>query len=115
MASGTQGRRLAAHLTSFCDVRRPIRRRTSPKPPFGQRRAEPQLRWPNLETTVIDAPAAGPTVRVGARRFPVVLPSPRDPRLHLAVVIVSLQVLGQTSFDFDLSIAQILVSVLTCV
>ena len=38
----------------------------------------------------------------------------RDPRLHLAAVIITLQVLGQTAFDFDLSIAQILVSVLTC-
>jgi len=31
----------------------------------------------------------------------------RDPRLHLAGVIVSLQVLGQVAFDFRLSIAQI--------
>jgi Na+-translocating ferredoxin:NAD+ oxidoreductase RnfD subunit len=43
-----------------------------------------------------------------------VLPSIRDPRLHLAVVIVSLQVLGQVAFDFRLSIAQILISVGTC-
>ena len=38
------------------------------------------------------------------------LPTLRDPRLHLAGVIVSLQVLGQVAFDFQLSIAQILVS-----
>jgi ASPIC and UnbV/FG-GAP-like repeat len=44
----------------------------------------------------------------------VLLPTFRDPRLHLAVVIVSLQVLGQVAFDFQLSIAQILVSLLTC-
>jgi hypothetical protein len=44
----------------------------------------------------------------------VLLPSLRDPRLHLAGVIVSLQVLGQVAFDFDLSIAQILISILTC-
>jgi hypothetical protein len=43
-----------------------------------------------------------------------VLPRAGDPRLHLAVVIVSLQVLGQVAFDFDLSIAQILISVGTC-
>jgi hypothetical protein len=44
----------------------------------------------------------------------VLLPSWRDPRLHLAAVIVSLQVLGQVAFEFRLSIAQILVSLLTC-
>jgi hypothetical protein len=53
-------------------------------------------------------------VRLGNRRIPVVLPSWRDPRLHLAAVIVSLQVLGQTSLHFSLSIAQILVAVVTC-
>ena len=47
-------------------------------------------------------------------RYPVLLPSVRDPRLHLAAVIVSLQVLGQVAFDFRLSLAQILVSLLTC-
>jgi Na+-translocating ferredoxin:NAD+ oxidoreductase RnfD subunit len=44
----------------------------------------------------------------------VLLPSWRDPRLHLAAVIVSLQVLGQVAFEFRLSIAQILVALLTC-
>ena len=42
--------------------------------------------------------------------YPVLLPTLRDPRLHLAAVIVSLQVLGQVAFQFRLSIAQILVS-----
>src|SRR6187455_36933 len=59
--------------------------------------------------------AAGrPTVRIRGTAYPVLLPSWRDPRLHLASVIVSLQVLGQTAFDFRLSIAQILVSLVTC-
>jgi Na+-transporting NADH:ubiquinone oxidoreductase subunit NqrB len=44
----------------------------------------------------------------------VLLPTLRDPRLHLAAVIVSLQVLGQVAFHFRLSIAQILVALLTC-
>ena len=44
----------------------------------------------------------------------MVVPNVRDPRLHLAAVIVSLQVLGQVAFDFRLSIAQILISVVTC-
>jgi Na+-translocating ferredoxin:NAD+ oxidoreductase RnfD subunit len=45
---------------------------------------------------------------------PFVLPHRNDPRLKLAVVIVSLQVLGQTVLGFKVSIAQILVSVLVC-
>src|SRR5437764_6275125 len=45
--------------------------------------------------------------------YPVVLPKLRDPRLHLALTITSLQVLGQVAFHFDLSIAQILVSLVT--
>jgi hypothetical protein len=44
----------------------------------------------------------------------VLLPTLRDPRLHLAGVIVSLQILGQVAFGFRLSIAQILVSLITC-
>ena len=59
--------------------------------------------------------AAGrPTVRIRGTAYPVLLPTLRDPRLHLAGVIVTLQVLGQTAFGFDLSIAQILVSLITC-
>jgi Na+-translocating ferredoxin:NAD+ oxidoreductase RnfD subunit len=57
--------------------------------------------------------AARPTVSIRGTAYPVLLPSWRDPRLHLAGVIISLQVLGQTAFDFDLSIAQILIAVLT--
>lgn len=60
-------------------------------------------------------PAPPPRVlRLGSRTIPVVGPSWRDPRLHLAAVIVSLQVLGQVALRFPLSIAQILVSILTC-
>ena len=62
-------------------------------------------------------PAALPRSRglaIRGARYPLVLPSVRDPRLHLAAVIVSLQVLGQVAFDFRLSIAQILISVGTC-
>ena len=51
-----------------------------------------------------------PTLRIRGTTYPVLLPTLRDPRLHLAAVIVSLQVLGQVAFDFQLSIAQILVS-----
>jgi ASPIC and UnbV/FG-GAP-like repeat len=62
-------------------------------------------------TEPVTAPRA---LRLGGTDYPVLLPSLRDPRLHLAGVIVSLQVLGQVAFDFRLSIAQILISILTC-
>ncbi len=58
--------------------------------------------------------AGKPSLRIRGASYPVLLPTLRDPRLHLAAVIVSLQVLGQVAFDFRLSIAQILVSLLTC-
>jgi Na+-translocating ferredoxin:NAD+ oxidoreductase RnfD subunit len=65
----------------------------------------------------MSAPAAvgvdRPTLCIRGRSYPILLPTLRDPRLHLAAVIVSLQVLGQVAFDFQLSIAQILVSLLT--
>jgi Na+-transporting NADH:ubiquinone oxidoreductase subunit NqrB len=44
----------------------------------------------------------------------VILPRWRDPRLKLSVVIIALQVLGQTVLGFKLSIAQILVTVGAC-
>jgi Na+-transporting NADH:ubiquinone oxidoreductase subunit NqrB len=53
-------------------------------------------------------------VTIGATRYPVLLPSIGDARLHLAAVIVSLQLLGQLAFDFRLSIPQILISLGTC-
>src|SRR5258708_39772099 len=46
--------------------------------------------------------------------YPVVPPKLRDPRLHLAATITSLQVIGQVGFHFRVSIAQILISLLTC-
>src|SRR5262245_41991382 len=62
----------------------------------------------------MSAPAAvgadRPTLRIRGTAYPVLLPSIRDRRLHLASIIITLQVLGQVAFDFRLSIAQILVS-----
>ena len=46
--------------------------------------------------------------------YPIVLPKLRDPRLHLAATITSLQVIGQLGFHFRLSISQIIVSLVTC-
>ena len=64
------------------------------------------------------APAAtapgGPSLTFRGRAYPVLLPKLRDPRLHLAAVIFSLQILGQVAFDFRVSIAQILISLATC-
>ena len=44
----------------------------------------------------------------------IVLPDRKDPRLRLAAVIITLQVLGQTVLGFRVSIAQILLSILAC-
>lgn len=63
----------------------------------------------------IAAPApSGPTLTIRGTPYPVLLPKVSDPRLHLAAVIISLQVLGQVAFGFNLSIAQILISLGTC-
>ena len=58
--------------------------------------------------------AQGPrTVTIRGREYRVLPPSIRDPRLHVAAVLLTLQVLGQTVLDFRLSIAQILICLLT--
>ena len=48
-------------------------------------------------------------VRLFGREYAVILPSIRDPRMHVAAVLVTLQVLGQTVLGFRLSVAQILI------
>ncbi|HXL18507.1 MAG TPA: hypothetical protein VN961_13415, partial [Streptosporangiaceae bacterium] len=53
------------------------------------------------------------TVTIRGREYPVLLPSIRDPRLHVAAVLLTLQVLGQTVLNFRLSIAQILICLAT--
>jgi Na+-translocating ferredoxin:NAD+ oxidoreductase RnfD subunit len=61
------------------------------------------------------APApVGRTLSIRGTPYPVLLPKLSDPRLHLAAVITTLQVLGQVEFHFRVSIAQILLSVATC-
>src|SRR5690242_21122328 len=54
----------------------------------------------------------GRTVRLAGRTYRVLLPSLRDPRLHVAAVLLTLQVLGQTVLGFRLSVAQILACLL---
>src|SRR3954468_19483521 len=53
-------------------------------------------------------------VAIRGTDYPVLLPKLRDPRLHLAATITSLQVIGQVGFHFRLSIAQILICLVTC-
>jgi hypothetical protein len=60
------------------------------------------------------AAPAGRALTIRGRPYPVLLPRLSDPRLHLAAVIISLQVLGQVAFNFRLSIAQILIAIGTC-
>jgi len=54
-----------------------------------------------------------PTVKLFGREYTVLLPRIRDPRLHVAAVLLTLQVLGQTVLGFRLSVAQILISLAT--
>lgn len=53
------------------------------------------------------------TLRLGQKDYPVVLPNVRDPRLHLAAVIISIHILGQTALGFRVSVPQILSAILT--
>src|SRR5436309_3985893 len=53
------------------------------------------------------------TVTIRGRAYPVFGPSLRDPRLHVAAVLLTLQVLGQTVRNFRLSVAQILICLAT--
>jgi hypothetical protein len=69
-------------------------------------------------TTVLErAPQLAParSVRIGGREIGVVLPTIHDPRLHLATVTITLFVLGIGWLGFDLSIPQILLTVVSCV
>ncbi len=54
------------------------------------------------------------TLTLGRGTYPLVLPSLRDPRLHVASVIISVHVLGQVALHFSVSIPQILAAILTC-
>ena len=51
---------------------------------------------------------------LGGSTYPLVLPSIRDPRLHVASVIITIHVLGQVGLRFQVSVPQILAAILTC-
>ena len=46
--------------------------------------------------------------------YPLILPSVRDPRLHVAAVILTVHLLGQVGLGFRLSVPQLLAAMLTC-
>ncbi len=58
--------------------------------------------------------ASSHALTLGQRSYPVVLPSVRDPRLHVAAVIISIHVLGQVALGFRVTVPQILAAIVTC-
>jgi hypothetical protein len=60
------------------------------------------------------ARAPARTLTVAGTAYPLVLPNVRDPRLHVAAVLITTQVLGQVVLGFRVSVPQILVAILTC-
>ena len=61
-------------------------------------------------TSTLDAAHPSTSVAGKPRGLTVRPPQLRDPRLHVAAVLLTVQVLGQTVIDWDLSVAQILVA-----
>ena len=54
------------------------------------------------------------TLTIAGGTYPLVLPSIRDPRLHVAAVIITVHVLGQVGLHFEVSVPQILAAIVTC-
>jgi Na+-translocating ferredoxin:NAD+ oxidoreductase RnfD subunit len=54
------------------------------------------------------------TLTIGSGTYPLILPNVRDPRLHVAAVIIFVHVLGQVGLGFWVSVPQILAAILTC-
>jgi Na+-translocating ferredoxin:NAD+ oxidoreductase RnfD subunit len=55
-----------------------------------------------------------PALEVERPAYPVVLPKLSDPRLHVAAIIITIHVLGQTELRFHVTVPQILAAILTC-
>lgn len=69
--------------------------------------------------TTVAAPAEAhtrppPQIVLRGRAIPVVLPKRSDPRLKLSATIITLTILGLTVLNFQVSIPQILLTVLLC-
>jgi hypothetical protein len=54
------------------------------------------------------------TITFRGNSYPLVLPSRRDPRLHVAAVILSVHFLGQVGLGFRLSVPQLVAAMLAC-
>jgi Na+-translocating ferredoxin:NAD+ oxidoreductase RnfD subunit len=54
------------------------------------------------------------SLTIRGEAFPLVLPNVRDPRLHVAAVIITIHVLGQVALGFRVSVPQILAAIVTC-
>ncbi len=52
------------------------------------------------------------TITLGSGTYPLILPNIRDPRLHVAAVIISIHVLGQVALGFQVTVPQILAAIL---
>jgi Na+-translocating ferredoxin:NAD+ oxidoreductase RnfD subunit len=52
------------------------------------------------------------TLSLRGQAYPLVLPNVRDPRLHVAAVIITIHVLGQVALAFRVSVPQILAAIL---
>jgi Na+-translocating ferredoxin:NAD+ oxidoreductase RnfD subunit len=61
-----------------------------------------------------DMTAPARTLTLGGNAYPVFLPNIKDPRLHVAAVIISVHVLGQVGLHFQVSVPQILAAMITC-
>ena len=54
------------------------------------------------------------TLTIGSGTYPLVLPNIRDPRLHVAAVVLTVHALGQIGLGFWLSVPQIVAAIGTC-
>ena len=63
---------------------------------------------------MLTASMATRTLTIGQGTYPLVLPNIRDPRLHVAAVIITVHVLGQVGLGFWVSVPQVLAAILTC-
>src|SRR5260221_1339690 len=54
------------------------------------------------------------TLTIGRGTSPLVLPGLRDPRLHVAAVVLTVHLLGQVGLHFWVSVPQIVAAIGTC-
>ena len=69
---------------------------------------------PAAPPTPAPATASTRSITIAGTTYPVVLPNPRDPRLHVAAVTLIVHALGQLGLNFQLSVPQILAAILAC-